>query len=75
VAPNRKIERQLAAIQKDAVVISQHCTATDAEFQVIQQAFSQKLTNAINKALGREWHHDGYPGDGFGQVINQETHG
>jgi hypothetical protein len=49
------IEADLAAIQKDGVVIKKHCSATSDEIQAAVHAYKQKLKDAEALALGMEY--------------------
>jgi hypothetical protein len=50
-----KVAAELAAIQKEGVVIKEHCTATADEVQAAIRAYKQKLHDAEVLALGMEY--------------------
>ena len=50
-----KVEVDLATIQKDGVVIKQHCSATPDQIQKAIKAYKQKRSDAEALALGMEY--------------------
>jgi hypothetical protein len=50
-----KVERDLAAIQRDGAAIKKHCTATAAEIQTAIKAHKREQYDAKCLALGVEY--------------------
>ena len=50
-----KVERDLAAIQRDGAVIKKHCTASPDEIQAAIQAFKREQRDAEALVLGSEF--------------------
>jgi hypothetical protein len=53
----KKVEADLALIQKDGAVIKKHCTATPDEVQAAIRAYKQRLHDAECRALAMEYIH------------------
>ena len=47
-----RVEAEIAAIQKDGVVIKKHCSATPNEVQAAIRSYKQKLEEAEASVLG-----------------------
>jgi formyltetrahydrofolate hydrolase len=52
-----QIVNKQVALQKDGVVINQHCTATPDELEAAVQAHAQEARNAASEVLGRSFMH------------------
>jgi hypothetical protein len=50
-----QVEAELAAVQKDGIVIKTHCSATPDEVQAAIHSYKQKLRDAEVLVLGMEY--------------------
>ena len=50
-----QIDRQLAAIERELVVISTHCSASGDEFQEAVQRYRREYCEVFERALGLPW--------------------